>query len=177
MWHFWLINIQPARENITIKTKNMNIKGFTTTGQCDILPVFMMSLNVSLYHPTVVKNQMTTTLSTLTLWWFLFKKFFCLSLQVTQGAAETEDMRRRLEAAETELKLALQGHRGPKEAEGQTEGGSRPEEGRRAPSGGAEGETVQSQRSGRKSRRGDEFILSLCCLSLSNIQRRSGCQI
>lgn len=134
----------------------MNIKGLITTGQCDISPVFMMSLNVSLYH---------------------LKEIFCLSLQVTQGAADTEDMRRRLEAAETELKLALQGHRGPKEAEGQTEGGSRPEEGRRAPSGGAEGETVQSQRSGRKSRRGDEFILSLCCVSLSNIQRRSGCQI
>lgn len=71
---------------------------------------------------------------------------------MTQGAAETEDMRRKLEAAETELKLVLEGHRGPKEAEEQTEGG-------RPPSSGAGGETVQSQRSGRKSRRGDEFIL------------------
>ena len=52
----------------------MNIKVLTTTGQCDISPIFMMSLNVTLYHTTVVENQMTKTFSTLPLWWFLFKK-------------------------------------------------------------------------------------------------------
>lgn len=79
---------------------------------------------------------------------------------MTQGAAETEDLRRRLEVAETELKLVLEGSGGQKEAEKLTEGSCRSKEGRRS-----EGETVQSQRSGRKSRRGDEFILSLCCFS------------
>lgn len=77
---------------------------------------------------------------------------------MTQGVAEIEDLRRRLEVAETELKLVLEGSGGQKEAEELTEGGSGAKERRRTPANGAEGETVQSQRSGRKSRRGDEFI-------------------
>lgn len=70
--------------------------------------------------------------------------------------AETEDLRRRLEVAETELKLVLEGSR--KEVEELTEGGGGPKEAKTAPTSGAEGETVPTnQRSGRKSRRGDEF--------------------
>lgn len=76
---------------------------------------------------------------------------------MTQGVAETEDLKRRLEVAETELKLVLEGSGGQKEAEELMEGSSRPKEGGRAPTNGEEGETVQSQRSGRK-RRGDESI-------------------
>lgn len=69
--------------------------------------------------------------------------------------AEIEDLRRRLEVAEMELKLVLDGSRSQKEAEDLTEGGSRQKEG-------ADGTTVQtSQRPGRKSHRGDEFTMSL----------------
>ena len=75
---------------------------------------------------------------------------------MTQGAAETEDLRRRLEVAETELKLLLEGGGGQDEAEELTEGSSGPKEGRRT--NGAEGETVQSPRSGRKSRRGNYIL-------------------
>ena len=72
--------------------------------------------------------------------------------------AEIEDLRRRLEVAETELKLVLEGSGGQKEAEELTEGSSGQKEGNGTPANGAEGETVPtSQRSGRKSRRGDEF--------------------
>lgn len=77
---------------------------------------------------------------------------------MTQGAVETEDLRRRLEVAEMELKLVLEGSRGQKEVEKLTVGSCRLE-GRSAPTSGAGGGTVESQRSGRKSRRGDEFIL------------------
>lgn len=77
---------------------------------------------------------------------------------MTQGAAETEDLKRRLEVAETELKLVLEGSRGQEEVEKLTAGSCRLE-GRSAPTGGAGGGTVESQRSARKSRRGDEFIL------------------
>lgn len=76
---------------------------------------------------------------------------------MSQGVAEIEDLRKRLEVAEAELKLVLEGSRGQNEAEELAEGGSRQKEGRRAPTNGAEGETVQTgHRSGRKSRRGDE---------------------
>lgn len=71
--------------------------------------------------------------------------------------------------AEKELKLVLEGSGSQKEAEELTEGGSSLKEGRRAPAKAAQGETVQSQRSGRKSRRGEEFT-SLCCFSSSNIE-------
>ncbi|XP_069574417.1 zinc finger and SCAN domain-containing protein 22-like isoform X2 [Brachyistius frenatus] len=70
-----------------------------------------------------------------------------LQLEVTQGAAEIEDLRRRLE--ETELKLLLEGSRSQEEVEDLMEGGGGQMEGQRA-----EGETVRScQRSGRKSRK------------------------
>ncbi|CAI5692744.1 unnamed protein product [Oreochromis niloticus] len=71
-----------------------------------------------------------------------------LQLEVTQGVAEIEDLKRRLEVAETELKLALEGSRGQKDVEELTEGGSGQKEGR------VDVEVVQlEQRSGRKSRR------------------------
>ncbi|XP_008302107.1 uncharacterized protein LOC103373879 [Stegastes partitus] len=71
-----------------------------------------------------------------------------LQLEVTQGVAEMKDLRRRLEEAESELKLVLDGSGGRKEAEELTEGGGREKEARR------EGDAVEgSQRSGRKSRR------------------------
>lgn len=74
---------------------------------------------------------------------------------VSQGVAEIEDLRRRLEVAEMELKLVLEGSRGQQEAQELTEGGGRHEEG-------ADGTTVQThQRLGRKSHRGNEFIVSL----------------
>lgn len=77
---------------------------------------------------------------------------------MSQGVAEIEDLRRRLDVAETELKLVLEGSGGQQEAEELTEGGSGQKEG-------PDGESVQTnQRSGRKSRRGDEFILSLCSI-------------
>lgn len=82
---------------------------------------------------------------------------------MTQGAAETDDMRKRLEAAEAELKLMLEGSRGQEEVEAPTEGSCRSKEDRSAPISGGEGENAQSRRSGRKSRRGVEFILSICC--------------
>ena len=73
---------------------------------------------------------------------------------------EIEDLRRRLEVAETELKLVLEGSRGQKEVEEPAGGATRQREGRRAPTNGAEAETVQiSQHSGRKSRRGEGFVL------------------
>lgn len=73
---------------------------------------------------------------------------------MTQGAAEIEDLKRRLEVAETELKLALEGSGGQKDAEELTEGGSGQKEGR------VDVEVVQlEQRSGRKSRRSEEFFL------------------
>lgn len=76
-----------------------------------------------------------------------------LQLEVTRGVAEIEDLRRRLEVAETELKLVLEGSGGQKEVEELTEGSSGEKEDSGAPTNGAEGETVHSQRSGRKCRR------------------------
>ena len=74
---------------------------------------------------------------------------------MSQGVAEVEDLRRKLEVAE--LKLVLEGTRGQKEVEELTEGGDTEKEGRAASNNGAEGETVQlSHRSGRKSRRGED---------------------
>lgn len=78
---------------------------------------------------------------------------------MTQGATETEDLRRRLEVAETELKLVLEASRGQKEVEKLTAGSCGSKEGRSAPTSGAGAGTVQSLRSGRKSRRGDDIIL------------------
>lgn len=86
-----------------------------------------------------------------------------LTHQVTHGAAETEDVRKRLEAAEAELKLMLEGSRGQEEVEALTEGSGRSKEVKSAPIRGGQGENTQSRRSGRKSRRGAEFILSICC--------------
>lgn len=80
--------------------------------------------------------------------------------------AEIEDLRKRLEVAETDLKLVLSGRGGQKEAEDLTQGGGGQTEDRRAPVNGAEEDSVQiSHRSGRKSFRGDEFACALCRLS------------
>lgn len=68
--------------------------------------------------------------------------------------AEIEDLKRRLEVAETALKLALEGSGRQKDVEELTEGGSGQKEGR------VDVEVVQlEQRSGRKSRRSEEFFL------------------
>lgn len=81
-------------------------------------------------------------------------------LQVTQDAAETEAMRRRLEVAESELKLALEGSRGQKEVDDLMEGSSsRLKADKKIPATGVEEETVRKQRSARKRHRGEEFIL------------------
>lgn len=74
---------------------------------------------------------------------------------MTQGAAETEELRKRLEVAEAELKLLLEGSGGQTEVERLTEGSCRSKEDRRS-----EVETVHSKRVGRKSLKGGEFILS-----------------
>lgn len=74
---------------------------------------------------------------------------------MSQGVEEITDLRRRLEVAEMELKVLLEGSRGQKEVEELTEGDGRHKEG-------GEGTTVQThQRPGRKSHRGDEFFVSL----------------
>ncbi|TNN66100.1 Zinc finger protein 782 [Liparis tanakae] len=81
-----------------------------------------------------------------------------LQLEVTQGVAEIEELRRRLEVAQTELKVVLEGSGGQELAEELTNelteqsGGEKECEGAPAHGRGA-GETVRSQRSGRKSRR------------------------
>lgn len=77
--------------------------------------------------------------------------------------AEIEDLRRRLEVAETKLRLVLQGSGGQTEEEEQTDDGSGEKESAGASANHAGGERVQtSKRSGRKSHRGGEFILSRC---------------
>lgn len=75
-------------------------------------------------------------------------------LQVSQGVAEMDELRKRLEVAETELKLVLEGSRGRQEAEELTEGG-------------ADGQSTRThQRLGRKNRRGDEsYFSTLLCFA------------
>lgn len=87
----------------------------------------------------------------------LFKNVI-LTSQASQSAAETEDLRRRLEAAETELKLVLESYGGQKDVGKMTEESCRLKEGRCPSTSGAEAECVQSGRSGRKSCRGEAFI-------------------
>lgn len=71
--------------------------------------------------------------------------------------AQIDDLTRRLEVAETELKLVLEGSGGQKEVEELTEGGSG-QMGERLPRS-SRAETGQSgQRPGRKSLRG-EFVM------------------
>lgn len=72
---------------------------------------------------------------------------------MSQGAAQTEELRRRLEAAKTELRRLLDGCRRQKDVEKMMEGGCRS-----PATNGAEGEAVQSQHSERKSPRGEAFI-------------------
>lgn len=72
---------------------------------------------------------------------------------MSQGAAQTEELRRRLEAAKTELQRLLDGCRRQKDVETLMEGGCRS-----PATNGAEGEAVQSQHSERKSPRGEAFI-------------------
>lgn len=86
-------------------------------------------------------------------------KYMVVALQVTQGAAEAEDLRRRLEVAETELKLMLEDSGGQKDKERPMEGSSQLEEG-----GVSEGETVQGQHSGRKKCRGEQLIMFILFL-------------
>lgn len=68
-------------------------------------------------------------------------------LKVSQGAAEAAELKRKLEVVEMELKLVLEGNGGRGEAAERAER-------RSTPNGGGIGEGVQ--RSGRKSRRGEE---------------------
>lgn len=82
-----------------------------------------------------------------------------VALQVTQGAAEAEDLRRRLEVVETELKMMLEGSGGQKGKERPMEGSCQLEEGRVS-----EGNTVQSQHSGRKKCRGEGLIMFILFL-------------
>lgn len=72
---------------------------------------------------------------------------------MSQGAAQTEELRRRLEAAKAELRRLLDGCRRQQDVERLMEGGCR------GPAAtGAEGEAVQSQLSERKSPRGEALI-------------------
>lgn len=73
---------------------------------------------------------------------------------MTQGAAETEDLRKGPEVAEAEPKLVPEGSGGRTEVGRLTEGSCRSKEDRRS-----QIETVQSKRAGRKSLKGGEFIL------------------
>lgn len=82
-----------------------------------------------------------------------------VALQVTQGAAEVEDLRKRLEVAETELKLMLEGSGGQSGKEKPMEGSCQLEEGRVS-----EGETIKSQHSGRKKCRGKQLIMFILFL-------------
>lgn len=76
---------------------------------------------------------------------------------MSQGVAEIEDLRRRLEVAEMELKLVLEGSRVQKEVEISTEESSV----EKALTNGADEDAVQnSHRSGRKSHRGLVFFLA-----------------
>lgn len=74
---------------------------------------------------------------------------------MTQAAAETEDLRKRLQVAEAEPTLVLESSGGQTGVERLTEGSCRLKEDRRS-----EVETVHSKRAGRKSLKGGEFILS-----------------
>lgn len=72
---------------------------------------------------------------------------------MSQGAAQIEELKRRLEAARMELQQLLDGCRRQKDVEKLMEGGCRS-----PATNGAEGEAVQSQHSERKSPRGEAFI-------------------
>ncbi|XP_029372815.1 oocyte zinc finger protein XlCOF22-like isoform X1 [Echeneis naucrates] len=75
-----------------------------------------------------------------------------LQLEVSQGVAEIENLRRRVDAAEKELKVLLGGRKEQGEEEKQTEGGDGQEEDRRDPPNGVEEVSIQiSHHSGRKS--------------------------
>lgn len=77
--------------------------------------------------------------------------------------AEIEALRKRLEVAETELKLVLSGRDSQTEAEDLTQGSSGQDEDRRAAINGTEEESVQiSHRSGRKSYRGFSVHCGVC---------------
>ncbi|KAG7215375.1 hypothetical protein INR49_022543 [Caranx melampygus] len=76
----------------------------------------------------------------------------CSELLRSEGVAEIEDLRKRLEVAETELKLVLSGRGGQKGAEDLTQDSSGQNEDRGAPINGAKEDSVQiSHRSARKS--------------------------
>lgn len=80
---------------------------------------------------------------------------------MSQGAAaENEDLKRRLEAAEGELRTVLEGSGGQEERGRETEGGAEPDSSRVSANGSSSGEAgaepVQTtHRTGRKSRRSE----------------------
>lgn len=73
---------------------------------------------------------------------------------MSQGAAQTEDLRRRLEAAKTELERLLDGCRGQRDVEMLTE-----ERCTSPATNGAEGGPAKSQHSERRSQRGKRNLL------------------
>lgn len=77
-----------------------------------------------------------------------------LTSQMSQGAAQTDELRRRLEAAKTELKRLLGGCKRQKDVEMLIE-----DRCTSPATNGAEGGAAKSQHSERKSQRGNLFII------------------